>query len=329
MVRLLALCAVLATACQGSDSAPPPSTKKTESKPNVPDKPPPPDAPAAEPKDPIEELGAIPAWDAVVDRAQYLERRGQHGVVYGVLGAPIMMPAPTVPAGSGSGAGSAVGSAGSGSAVAATPPPAPAKPVDAGVVASPYTWLVDETEGNGALAIRVLLGKKQLSLKEGDRVALGGAWALDDTKHWYWKVDNAQTLPPAPPPKPGETKDASQPPGHTLVTGDFPPGVKRISLGKEGDLVYFQVVGEPPTVDGDGWPVADELGNPVVALLVLPGERASYGAQDMRTADERWQLRAARATGCGSAAITSAAPTSRRSTTRARRRSGSARAREG
>ncbi len=277
MVKALALCVVLA-ACQGGDSAPAPSEKKAESRPNVPAKPPAPDAPAAEPKDPIDELGAIPAWDAVVDRAQYLARRNQHGVVYGVLGPPILMPAP-VPAGSGS-------ASGSGSAA-----PAPARPVDAGMIASPYTWLVDETEGNGALAIRVDLGKKQGQFKEGDRVALGGAWTLDDARHWYWKVDNAQALPAAPPPKAGETKDTPSPPGHTIVTGDFPPGVKRISLGKEGDLVYFQVVGAPPPVDGDGWPVADELGNPVVALLVLPGERASYGAQDMRTPDERWQLR--------------------------------------
>jgi hypothetical protein len=272
MVKAVALCVVLA-ACQGGDTAPAPAEKKTEAKPTTPVKPPAPDAAPAEPKDPIEELGAIPAWDAVVDRAQYLERRGQHGVVYGVLGPPILMPAP-VPAGSGSGSGSAV----------------PVH-VDAGMVASPYTWLVDETEGNGALAIRVELGKKQLTLKEGDRVALGGAWALDDTRHWFWRVDNAQVLPAAPPSKPDEAKDTPQPPGHTLVTGNFPPGVKRISVGNPNDLVYFQVVGYPPTVDGDGWPVADELGNPVVALLVLPGERASYGAQDMRTPDERWQLK--------------------------------------
>ena len=265
MVKTLALCVVLA-ACQGGDTTPPASEKKTEAKPHVAATPPAPaaDATPAEPKeppkDPIDELGAIPAWQAVVDRAQYLERRNQHGVVYGTLGAPV-----TVPAGSGSGSGSAA-------------------------VPSDYTWLVDDTEGNGALAIKVLLGKKQLSLNEGDRVALGGAWALDDTRHWYWKVDNAQKLPPAPA-SDAPSKDAQQPPGHTIVAGDFPPGVKRISVGKEGDLVYFQVVGYPPVVDGDGWPVGDELGNPVVALLVLPGERASYGAQDMRTPDERWHLR--------------------------------------
>jgi hypothetical protein len=67
--------------------------------------------------------------------------------------------------------------------------------------------------------------------------------------------------------------------------------VRKISLAKDGDAVYFQLVGPPPVAEGDGWPVADELGNPVVALLNLPGERPSYGAQDMRSSDERWQLR--------------------------------------
>jgi hypothetical protein len=60
------------------------------------------DAPARieepEPPDPgkqIADLGAVPAWQAVVDRSQYLERRGQHGVVYGTLGAPVMVLGPT------------------------------------------------------------------------------------------------------------------------------------------------------------------------------------------------------------------------------------------
>ncbi|HSN28157.1 MAG TPA: hypothetical protein VLT45_17850 [Kofleriaceae bacterium] len=243
------------------------------------------DAGGDAPDDPnkvIDDLRAVPAWQAVVDRTLYLARRGQHGVVYGTLGAPIPLPPPppgtgsasTAAAGSGAAAGSAAAAAAAGSA--AVPP------------ASPYTWLVDDTEGNGALAIRVELGKYALETKTGDRVALGGAWALDDTKHYYWKVDALQALRPA---KPIDSKDSPLPPGHVITTGDFPAGVKRISLAKEGDAAYFTVVGAPPTVDGDGWPVADELGNPVVGLLVLPGERASYGAQDMRTPDERWQLK--------------------------------------
>ena len=212
----------------------------------------------------IAELGAVPAWQAVVDRAQYLARRGQHGVVFGAIGAPIMVPGP---------------------------PPAPLADggvprQDAGMVASPYVWLVDDTEGNGALAIRVALGAKKANA--GDRVALGGAWVLDDERRWYWKVDAMSPLPAGPP---SELKEPPAAPGHGIASGDFPAGVRKISLAKDGDAVYFQLVGPPPAVDGDGWPVADELGNPVVALLNLPGERASYGAQDMRSPDERWQLK--------------------------------------
>ncbi len=212
----------------------------------------------------IAELGAVPAWQAVVDRTMYVARRGQHGVVYGVIGPPILV---------------------------AGPPPEPLADggmprADAGMVPSPYVWLVDDTEGNGALAIRVALGTKKASA--GDRVALGGAWALDDQRQWYWKVDAMSPLPPGPP---SDLKDPAAVPGHAIATGGFPAGVHKISAAKDGDAVYFQLVGPPPAIDGDGWPVADELGNPVVALLNLPGERASYGAQDMRAADERWQLK--------------------------------------
>src|SRR6185312_2490270 len=222
MVRY-ALVAIALAACQGGSSdapkkqPPPPKHQKVET--------PPADAAGSDaPEDPdkvLADLHAIPAWDAVVDRAQYLARRGQHGVVYGTLGAPIMAPVEAPPAATGSGSG-----AGSGSAVPAE---------------SPYTWLVDDTDGNGALAIRVELGKYALKTKQGERVALGGAWALDDTRHWFWKVDALQSLPAPPPPKSDEPPKGLPPskPGHVIETGDFPAGVKRISLAKEGDLAYF------------------------------------------------------------------------------------------
>jgi hypothetical protein len=201
----------------------------------------------------IAELGAIPAWQAAVERAQYLARRGQHGVVFGTLGA-------------------AVESSGG----------------DAGVVTTPYTWLVDDTEGNGALAIRVALDAKAADLKAGDRVALGGTWSLDASRTWFWKVDAVSPLPAV---AASEAKDPRAAPGHVIGSGDLPAGAKPISKADEGDLVWFQLVGAPPASDGDGWPVADELGNPVYALLDLPGEHASYGEQDMLTADERWHLK--------------------------------------
>jgi len=210
----------------------------------------------------IAELGAIPAWQAVVDRADLLARRDQHGVVYGVVGGPSMVPGPM-------------------------PEPTDAGVrIDAGVIASKYTWFVDDTDGNGSLAIHVDLAGKPVAA--GDRVALGGAWVLDDSRGWFWKVDAVSPLPVA---APSGLKEPPTPPGHVIVDGNFPAGGRMISFAKDDDAVIFQLVGPPPAVDGDGWPVADELGNPVAALLNLPGERASYGAQDMRTADEHWTLK--------------------------------------
>jgi hypothetical protein len=157
------------------------------------------------------------------------------------------------------------------------------------MIASDFTWLVDDTEGNGALAIRVMLGKKASDAKQGERVALGGAWALDEHRRWYWKVDELAKLPPAPP---SDLKDPPSPPGHEIVVVDrIPSGSRTISVARDNDLVYFTVNGRPPAIDGEGWPVSNELGDPVFALLNLPGERPSFGAQDFRTPDERWQLR--------------------------------------
>jgi hypothetical protein len=211
-----------------------------------------------EPPDPgalIDDLGAIPAWQAVVDRAQYLDRRGQHGVVYGTLGDVVQAPMP-----------------------------------DAGVQPTAYTWLVDDTEGNGALALRVELGARAHQVKTGDRVALGGAWVLDEDRHYFWKVSELTKLPPAPP---SDLKEAPSPPGHDIASAPLPPGAHTISVAKDNDIVYFMVVGRPPAIDGEGWPVGDALGTPVVALLNLPGERPSFGAQDFRTPDERWKLKRA------------------------------------
>ena len=219
-----------------------------------------------EPADPgkvIADLGAISAWQAVIDRPQLLARRNQRGVVYGRVGPPVMVPAPP-----------------------ANPP------VDAGVktapvlVASPYVWLVDDSEGNGTLGIRVKLDGKA---KQGDRVALEGAWMLDAERRWFWQPDAVQPIPAAPP---SELKEPQPPaPTHVIANGELPNGARTISLAKDGDAVYFQIVGPAPANEGDGWQVADELGNPTFALMNLPGERASYGGQDMRQPDERWVLR--------------------------------------
>ena len=211
----------------------------------------------------IAELNAIPAWQAVVDRSQLLARRNQRGVVYGRIGPAIMMPGPVPALDAG-------------------------VPVDAGLVASPYVWLVDDTEGNGTLGIRIKLGSAATA-KEGDRVAIEGAWILDEDRRWYWGVDS---VTPLPPPEPSDLKEPRPPaPSHVIANGDLAPGARTISVARDNDAVYFQIVGPAPLNEGDGWLVANELGDPPVALMNLPGERASYGGQDMRAPDERWQLR--------------------------------------
>lgn len=213
-----------------------------------------------EPPDPgkvIADLGAISAWQAVIDRAQYLARRKQRGVVFGRVGAPILEPGPPV--------------------ADAGPPP---------MVPTGYTWLVDDTEGNGTLGIRVKLDGKA---REGDRIAVGGAWDLDEQKRWFWR---AEIVEPVPPPGPSDLKDPpAAGPSHAIANGELPSGARTISLARDGDAVYFQIVGLAPVTEGDGWLVADELGDTPFALLALPGERPSYGGQDMRAPDERWQLR--------------------------------------
>lgn len=275
---LVALVVIACLGCQGQgDQATPPAVPKDARV--VKNEPPPADAQSApsepdepEPSDPgklIADLGAVSAWQAVIDRAQYLARRGQHGVVYGTIGAPILVPGPTpeVPADAG----------------------VAAKPVDAGLVPSAYVWLVDDTEGNGALAIRAMLGNQASPPMPGARVALAGAWQLDDSKRWYWKVDRVTPLPPAPP---SDLTDPPGMPGHQIVDGNLPQGARTISVAKDGDAVYFMLTGpNQPVLPGEGWPVADELGDATFALLNLPGERPSFGGQDFRTPDERWQLK--------------------------------------
>jgi len=196
---------------------------------------------------------------------------GGGAVVAAVAGVPVASGTPVaVPAAAG----------------AAAVPAAAGAVAEAHLIATPYVWLIDDTEGNGALGIRILLGDKA---KQGDRIAAGGAWQLDVERRWYWKPDAIQPLPPAPP---SEPKDPPPPaPGHAIATGPLPPGARTAGVARDNDAIYFQIAGPPPQSDGDGWQIADQLGSPTALVLNLPGERASYGGQDMRAPDERWQLR--------------------------------------
>jgi hypothetical protein len=233
-------------------------------------------------------LGAIPAWQAVVDRAELLLRRKQHGVVIGVIGDPIsadeLPPAPgqtdddddeTDNDGATTGAGSAgSGTAGFGSA---------ARPLQG----PPLTWLVDDTDGNGSLAIRVAFSEDVPA--KGTRVAVGGGWTLTPDRRWYWKADALSKVgPPASPPAP--LAEPPVPPGRVIGKGDPPPGSRPVKKATDNGIITFQVVGAPEG-EGDGWRIANELGDPPAAILYLPGERISYGGHDLRSPDERWRLK--------------------------------------
>ncbi len=201
----------------------------------------------------LEELGAVPAWQTVVDRDLYLARRGQHGVAVGVVGPEV----PPYPA----------------TTDAGPPPP------------SGLIWLIDDTEGNGALAIKVRFDGT--SPAQGDRVAVGGAWTLDDHRRWFWVADEVTPLPPSDA-KPA--KDAPAPPGHAIVKVDPDGNRKEPDKVKEGEIMQFTVK-KKPLRSGDGWAISDEVHGELLAYLVLPGERASYGGHDLRTPDERWTLK--------------------------------------
>jgi hypothetical protein len=189
----------------------------------------------------LRRLGAVPAWQAVVERGQYLARRGQQGVVFGRLGALV----------------------------------ADATPAE--------RWLIDETEGEGALAIRLTFDPR-LVVEEGQRVAAWGAWHLDPEHRWYWQAERMGLLPAA----------GGQP--FAVAPGLVIPQIERAheaavpvsQLAGDGEIL-FEIRGAPrdPT---DGWEIRDPGDTKAVARLLLPGEQPSYGSQDYRVAGEHWQL---------------------------------------
>ncbi len=148
------------------------------------------------------------------------------------------------------------------------------------------TWFIDETEGQGALAIRVKLGASPPA--PGERVAIRGAWALDAQRRWFWQADAVTALPASDAPAAGV--DAQIAPGLALV--------KRAPSGRrtgpatvvEGEILEFTVA-KLPVRTGDGWAVSDRKWGEVLGLLMLPGDRESYGGHDLRGPDERWALK--------------------------------------
>lgn len=192
--------------------------------------------------------GAIPAWQAVIDRDRYLARRGQAAVIAGRIGGDAIAP----------------GAKGT------------------------VRWLIDETEGNGSLAVR--LGIVGPVPAEGARITTRGAWAVDHERRWYWQAESWAPLDtPAPPPP----VDPPAPPGHQIADGRPPPGWKSLDKAVDGAAITFAVMRTPVQV-GDGWLIRADNYMGGTATLLLPGERPSYGGHDLRQPDEYWKL--ARAT---------------------------------
>lgn len=189
----------------------------------------------------LRRIGAVPAWQAVVERGRYLGRRGRQGVVFGRVGGPV-------------------------------------NSADARL-----RWLVDETEGEGALAIRLGFDPR-ITVMEGQRLVAWGAWWLDPERRWYWKAERVALL------EPGDGAMATAPPGLVIpVLEDPPEGAVPVSQLATGGAILFEIR-SVPRAPSDGWEITDPGSARPVARLLLPGEQPSYGAQDYRSPDEHWQL---------------------------------------
>ncbi|HTM20822.1 MAG TPA: hypothetical protein VL172_09950, partial [Kofleriaceae bacterium] len=109
-----------------------------------------------------------------------------------------------------------------------------------------------------------------------------------------WRTTGAARLPAAPPAdsgaKPGEPDLlAATAPGHDIATAATDQWTTISRVPNRGGNVGFQVV-RGPRRPGDGWAVADRSNFEPSAILLLPGERDTYGGQDYLTPDEHWHL---------------------------------------
>lgn len=281
-----AACVIAALGCQGQKQAPTSEASGASDGGLAP--------PAVEPDPPapvaetaaqiISRLGAMPVWEGVVQRGQILARRGQRGTLVGRVG-------PAVGQGS-------------------------------------WIWLIDDTEGGGCLAARAAFAGEAPA--RGTLIAATGAWSLESVEtgvaagaapadppasapagaaahgaeaaaparvsHWVWRVEASVTLADAGGAAVREEEasldgaELGSAIGHEPASAPRPPQAVPISKAKDNDLVAFQVLAAPKTI-GEGWLVADALGSPPVAVLMLPGERQSYGGIDFRQPDEHWRLR--------------------------------------
>jgi hypothetical protein len=197
----------------------------------------------------LRDMDAVPVWNAVVNRGDYLGRRGKQGTIHGRLGEPVS------------------GESGA------------------------YRWFIDDTEGSGALGVR-LAYDPDLAPEPGQRLLVWGAWEVDRELRWYWKATRMARLEARDSDIPAEARSE---PGHVIAAMATPP---------QGAIPVSEAVAEPPPQPADiifeitrvpanrftGWEIGDRTRWKPVARLHLPGERESHGAQDLRSPGEYWRL---------------------------------------
>lgn len=238
MLRLAVL-ACAAVACGGDGDGDPAATVAADPGPEVRR----PAAPDADPEAPAVERidapppGSLPAWDAVIQRADLVARRGQRGIIHGRV-----------------------------------------------AVHGGERYLVDETDGAGALGVRL----HGVDLDAGARAAVWGAWEASADRGWRWRASKVARLPAA---EVDPDPYAATRPDHVIETIDRPPAGTIVieQVPRAGGGVFFQVI-RGPVRPGDGWIVAGRSHWPPAAIILLPGDREPYGAQDLRSPGEIWRL---------------------------------------
>lgn len=148
----------------------------------------------------------------------------------------------------------------------------------------PMRWLSDETKGEGALRVRVAHDPR-LVVQPGLRVVVWGAWEVDAAGRWYWRAERIASLEARDPDEEAAIQALMEIPSVESAPEEALPVSE---LTADGTIVF--VVRRTPQQPSDGWEIFDPGGRVAVARLLLPGDDPSYGAQDYRSADERWQL---------------------------------------
>jgi hypothetical protein len=154
-------------------------------------------------------------------------------------------------------------------------------------------WLIDETEGDGALATRVRL-PDGVDVEAGARLVVHGAWTAEpERERWIWIATDVARFADAPALDPAHAPGLSPAPARdgeveTDAGAELPIG--SIAQAAPGTQVLVHVLAAPAK-PGDGWGISDDpRADAPQAYLVLPGEHAIYGGLDLRAPDERWSL---------------------------------------